>query len=236
MALPNTTTTAPSTVEQTPGNEKTTMKKLLEIGSNMIQSFKPLSNVNTHLCGFAFYANDPSRQMELHHYCAAINDDVIQCMVYDSDEATARLIGIEYVVSGRIFETLPPEEQKLWHNHTVDVHTASFIAPGLPDAAEKRLLTDLADTYGKTFVLWQVDRGDKLPIGLPQLMMVATKESEWNPKIFQTRDARMGHDTEKHKKNVLADIPKPPIRGNADGGYRERLSLQLVSNASHPHA
>lgn len=32
--------------------------------------------------------------------------------------------GVEYIVSDRIFEDLPPEEQKLWHSHAyeVDVH------------------------------------------------------------------------------------------------------------------
>lgn len=29
--------------------------------------------------------------------------------------------GIEYIISDRIFETLPAEEQKLWHSHEYDV-------------------------------------------------------------------------------------------------------------------
>ena len=29
--------------------------------------------------------------------------------------------GIEYIVSDRIFEALPPEEQKLWHSHAYEV-------------------------------------------------------------------------------------------------------------------
>ena len=43
---------------------------------------------------------------------------------------------------------------------------------------------------GKTWVLWQVDRGDTLPIGLPKLMMVANKDGEWDPKLFLNREAR----------------------------------------------
>ena len=43
--------------------------------------------------------------------------------------------------------------------------SGSFIAPGLPPAKEKEVMTALMATYGKTFLLWQTDRGDKLPLG-----------------------------------------------------------------------
>lgn len=122
------------------------------------------------MCGFAFYNGDPERQVrqtlsffeisqvELHHYCASINDDVIQCAVYDGPEKGAKLIGIEYVVSEKVFDTLPPEEQRLWHSHAYDVKSGSFIGPGLPTSAERSLVVDLMKTYGKTWVLWQVDK------------------------------------------------------------------------------
>lgn len=45
--------------------------------------------------------------------------DVRQCLLYDSAAKDARLIGIEYMVSKEIYETLDPEEQKLWHSHEV---------------------------------------------------------------------------------------------------------------------
>lgn len=36
--------------------------------------------------------------------------------------------GIEYIVSDRIFETLPTEEQKLWHSHAYEVrYIISFL-------------------------------------------------------------------------------------------------------------
>jgi len=31
------------------------------------------------------------------------------------------LAGIEYIVSERLFESLDPEEQKLWHSHDYEV-------------------------------------------------------------------------------------------------------------------
>lgn len=45
--------------------------------------------------------------------------DVRQCLLYDSAAKNARLIGVEYMVTKEIYETLDPEEQKLWHSHEV---------------------------------------------------------------------------------------------------------------------
>jgi hypothetical protein len=56
-----------------------------------------------HICGYHFYADDMNRQVEAHHYCSHLSDDVMQCVVYDSDKPNARLIGIEYIVSDRVF-------------------------------------------------------------------------------------------------------------------------------------
>ena len=60
-------------------------------------------------------------QVEAHHYCSCTNDEVRQCVIYDSANSNARLIGIEYIISRRLFESLPEEEKKLWHSHTYEV-------------------------------------------------------------------------------------------------------------------
>ena len=60
-------------------------------------------------------------QVEAHHYCSCANEEVRQCVIYDSADSNARLIGIEYIISRRLFESLPEEEKKLWHSHTYEV-------------------------------------------------------------------------------------------------------------------
>ncbi len=35
----------------------------------------------------------------------------------DSDQPSARLIGIEYIISERLLKTLPEEEKRFWHSH-----------------------------------------------------------------------------------------------------------------------
>ena len=54
--------------------------------------------------------------------------------------------------------------------------------------------------YGKVYHLWQTDRGDKLPMGQPQLMTSYTEEKQMNMEAVKDRDKRFGVDSEKKKK------------------------------------
>jgi hypothetical protein len=109
--------------------------------------------------------------------------------LHEGDGKEARLIGIEYIITDRVFNNLATEEQKYWHSHAHDIKTGSFIAPRLPDSLENPLARDLVRTYGKTWLLWQTDKGDTIPLGEPKLMMVAVKDGpvSWNPELFQLR-------------------------------------------------
>ncbi len=42
-------------------------------------------------------------------------------------------MGVEYIVTGKIFATLPPEEKHLWHSHVYEVRSGSLAAPGIPE-------------------------------------------------------------------------------------------------------
>lgn len=132
-------------VQVPPGEPMSMGQHMLDKGAQMMQSLKPMKQMNQHVCTFAMYNHDMSRQIETHHYITRVNQDFLQCAVYDSDESTARLIGIsvyvtlfifseynfynyitlyagvEYILSDRIFESLPQEEQKLWHSHAHEV-------------------------------------------------------------------------------------------------------------------
>lgn len=91
----------------------------------MVQSFKPINQMSQHVCTFAIYSHDMSRQIETHHYCSRLTEQFLQCAVYDSDDPNkGHLIGVEYIISDDIFETLPPEEQKLWHSHAYEVFSS----------------------------------------------------------------------------------------------------------------
>ncbi|GER31805.1 hypothetical protein STAS_07832 [Striga asiatica] len=154
-----------------PGQPMTVGQHILDKGAQMLQTLKPIKSMSQHVCTFAVYSHDMTRQMETHHYVTRLNQDFFQCAVYDSDESTGRLIGVEYIVSDRIFDTLPPEEQKLWHSHGYEITSGLWVHPRIPEMVQKSELHDLARTYGKFWCTWQVDRGDRLPLGAPALMV-----------------------------------------------------------------
>src|SRR5690606_40131682 len=87
-------------------------------------------------------------------------------------------MGIEYIVTERLFKQLPEEEKKLWHSHHHEVKSGTLIAPGIPDDVEHVLMEKLVSTYGKTIHTWHTDRELELPIGPPLLMMGFTKEGD----------------------------------------------------------
>ncbi len=67
-------------------------------------------------------------QVEAHHFCACPNEDVRQCVIYDSDKPNARLIGLEYIISSELFEGLPEEEKVYWHSHKFEVSSGTLQA------------------------------------------------------------------------------------------------------------
>jgi hypothetical protein len=198
-----------------PGAPRTARSKVLETGADMLQAKAPLDAMDVYLDGFHFYADAMGRQVEAHHYCAHLNEDFHQCVIFDSNGAQARLIGIEYIVSARLFRSLPEDEKTLWHSHGYEVSSGELIAPGLPEAAEHAALADIAATYGKTWHCWQVDRDDQLPLGIPQLMMGFTADGQIDPALLAERDRRFGIDSAA-KRRDRADIRPPPVEPGAN--------------------
>jgi hypothetical protein len=155
------------------------------------------------------------RAVRVDHYCSHLNEDVLQCVIYDSSAKNARLIGVEYIISETLFNQLPGEEKKLWHSHRYEVMSGLLTAPDVSAGAEQELMKDFVSTYGKTWNLWQVDRGDQLPLGLPKLMMGFTADGQLDPKMAADRDRELHIDSAQVKAK-RADIPTRPIAQGAD--------------------
>ncbi|KAI4140383.1 MAG: hypothetical protein L6R39_005829 [Caloplaca ligustica] len=194
--------------------------KALESGAAMVQDFAPVKGICAHLNAFHIYADDTSRCVESNHYCTHLNEDVRQCVIYDSNSSTARLLGVEYMISPALYHTLPTEERKLWHSHVYEVKSGMLIMPspaGMPNAAwevaETKEMEDVIGLYGKTYHFWQIDRGDKLPLGEPKLMSALTEDGQGGEllrKAWKDRDERYGVDTQQ-KKEKRARIVEPEI-------------------------
>lgn len=209
----------------TPGEEQTTKSKLLGAGAELVQSLTPVEQINMYLDGFHFASDNMDEQVEAHHFCAALNEEMHQCAIYDGNDEDARLTGIEYIISKRLFEGLPAEEKRLWHSHHYEVKSGQLIMPGMLGLAEHEMMEKLVSTYGKTWHTWHTNKGDDLPLGIPQLMMGFTEDGQTQARLLQQRDQRMDVSTEKNRQ-ARADIPMPMIAQGANA-WQDGSSIQL---------
>jgi hypothetical protein len=161
-----------------------------------------------HVCAFHVGKDDPSLQVEAHHYCTPLRDGVFQCMLYDRDKGNAKLLGVEYVVSDDIYKTLPAEEKKLWHPHEYEIRNGLFTLPGVPADCEKKLLNGLLKTWGKVWHTWP-DPTTDLPIGAPALMWSATGKGQVRGELVKVRDERYKIDIEQVRKHRDEILPAP---------------------------
>ena len=219
-----------------PGAAESSTTKALELGAAALQNKPPIDALNAYLDGFHFYSGQMALQMEAHHYCAIVNEEVIQCVIYDGNARDAKLMGIEYIVSKRLYGTLPAAEKQLWHSHVHEVKSGQLIAPGIPQPAEHALMEKLAGTYGKTWHTWHTDLDKALPLGVPQLMMGFTADGQANAAMVQARDQRFGIDSAQKRKD-RASIAAPAIDPDADAWQKGRaVQLADPTGLAHTHA
>jgi hypothetical protein len=163
-----------------------------------------------------------------------VNDEVIQCVIYDGNTRDAKLMGVEYIVSEALFRELPAEEKHLWHSHVHEVRSGSLIAPGIPAVAELELMRKLAGTYGKTWHTWHTDQALGLPLGHPMLMMSFTQDGQLRQELSSDRDARFGI-LSADKREARARLDYPAIDPDADA-WQKGITLQLHVSPVEEHA
>lgn len=176
----------------------------LEQGANLLQTNTPLRGFDVYVVGFHCAKGEPDFQMEAHHFCKVVNDDFLQCVLFDGNTKDANLIGIEYIISGRLFGGLPEEERPYWHPHNFELLSGQLAAPGLPEKAEKAFLAQLVNSYGKTWHTWHTTSGHagagmELPYGDPKLMWSFNRDGECDEAMKQDRDVAMGLDTDRKR-------------------------------------
>jgi len=202
-------------VERPPGADKTAKTTALEVGAKVLQRKTPLGPMDVYLVGFHPMKGHPEHQVEAHHYCRQVNEDFAQCALFDGNGRNANLTGIEYIVSEKLFETLAADERQFWHPHNGEILSGQLVAPGIPDAAEKALMKDKMNSYGKTWHLWNTGgtgtKGDTLPLGPPMLAWSFNREGEMQPGLIERRDKALKVDSgDKRKQRAdLQSLAKP---------------------------
>jgi len=220
---------------QAPGDPATPLTKSLDAGANALQSRPPVAALNAYLDGFHFYNGNMKAQMEAHHYCSILNEEVTQCVIYDGNVKDAKLMGVEYIISERLFATLPVREKALWHSHVHEVKSGQLIAPGISAVAEHALMEKLVHTYGKTWHTWHTDQNKELPLGMPQLMMGFTADGQADPSMIMERDKRFAVDSAA-KRQSRSDIVRPAVSPGADAwstGTIIQISDPMTGQHSH---
>ncbi|GAA6000593.1 hypothetical protein JCM10207_004567 [Rhodosporidiobolus poonsookiae] len=203
------------------------------IPQSALMSFAPVNAIHQHLSGLHCCAYDLKSAVSAHHFCACVRHDgdrgkVRQCLIYDSDKADARLIGIEYVVDEEVFRNLPEEEKVYWHSHKHEVESGqlniiskSFVPGAAEDIAEQGAMKELHRTYGKTIHTWAIDRHPTVPLGPPSVMMAFVADGQVDPGLIKARDEIESRSTE-HKRQLRAgylDTSYEPLPG-ADQAMR----------------
>ena len=187
--------------ETAPGADRTARTGALETGANLLQAKAPVEAIAMYLNGFHVSKDDPTMQMEAHHYCNQANEDLAQCVLFDGNTAEARMMGIEYIISEKLYDTLPADEKAYWHPHNYEILSGQLRMPGLPDVAEKEALKDKMNSYGKTWHTWMTGmhdhEPDPLPLGPPLLQWSFNRDGEANPAMSAARDRRMDLDSMK---------------------------------------
>ena len=194
--------------------------------------FKPLHNICEFLNALHIYAEESrhniARYVEATHYCAHVRPGIRQCLIYDSPDKNARLIGVEYMITKENYDKLPDDEKKLWHSHDFEVKSGMLFLPCPEGAdpkewekAETQAMKEIVGLYGKTWHFWQIDRGDELPVGYPTLMGSLTEDRQVELDFaLKGRNARFGVDHH-NKAKQREGIENPDIHPLANYWWKE---------------
>lgn len=249
--------TGPQGDATAPGSDRTAKTAALETSAGAIQARAPIDKIAMYLVGFHPAKADPAMQMESHHYCNQVNEDFAQCVLFDGNTAEARLHGIEFIISEKLYATLAEEERAYWHPHNYEILSGQLRMPGLPNAAEKEALKTKVNSYGKTWHVWKSGVGgqqaDALPLGPAHLAWSFNYDGELPLEMLADRDRRLGHDTTEARayRADLAPLARPQggvdaikdklpgtgtvdgVRDNGDQSTRAVPSLVMQRGTGH---
>jgi len=143
-------------------------------GPSRVQPAPPTEGYTIHVDAREHVASQPD--LIVHHWCKPLPSGTIQCLLYDSDDPDARLIGTETVVGTELYETFSEREKADWHYHREEIPAVAATFPDLTEAEAKELTATLAETYGKVVIFW--NPADPAPIGAPTVTRIHTDHQE----------------------------------------------------------
>jgi hypothetical protein len=189
----------------------------------------PINGPHAHFCGIHLAKNDPKFQLITQHYCAAHTqgdhgDDMFQCILFDSSEKNAKLLGVEYIISDKQYRGLADAEKKYWHPHTYEVLGAQLIAPGMDAEEEMKFMKMVLTTWGKAWHTWP-DPRTPIPTGEPLLIWSLTADGQVDEKVLAARDKQFKIDTprlrDQRGKAIGYEVPNVSLPKSIDSVGRQ---------------
>lgn len=198
--------------EITPAGEgKRADTAALESAAGLLQRNAPAEQLKIYLSGLHVMKHHPGHQMDAHHFCRQVNEELAQCAIFDGNGRDANLVGIEYIISEKLFDSLPAEEREFWHPHNYEILSGQLVASWIPQMAEKELMRKKMNSYGKTWHVWNTgmhgQKGDELPLGRPELAWSFNRDGETLPGLLEKRDDDQRLDSGARRKDRQDLIP-----------------------------
>jgi len=179
----------------------------------------PVSHPHLHFCGIHIAKNDPKVQIIAQHYCCPLGEEMHQCLLYDSFERNAKLLGVEYIISDRTYRALPQNEKRYWHAHTYEVLAGGLTAPGMRADEEMKFMKAIITTWGKTWHTWP-DPRTAVPMGEPLLMWSAMGDGQINREVIAARDRLLNVNAqtirEARVKEIGLEVPQVALPKTVD--------------------
>ena len=100
-----------------------------------------------------------------HHYCKGISDKILQCLLFETTDAKAPLVAIEYFVAKDLSRKLPLIQwHRYFHDHKQEIATGRVQILDIEDQEKVKAIADAAaKTDGVIYHLWQ--KGKEFPDG-----------------------------------------------------------------------
>lgn len=101
-----------------------------------------------------------------HHYCKPILEGkIFQCLLFDTDDSDAPLVGVEYFIEKNLARKNVPLIQwnRHFHDHEIEIAGGRVKVLDVSPEEAKKILKVAEGTDGVIFHLWQ--HGDKIPNG-----------------------------------------------------------------------
>lgn len=173
----------------------------------------PASALHAHFCGIHVAKHDPKIQMIVQHYCGPAKG-LHQCLLFDSSEKDAKLLGVEYIIPDEAYRKLDDREKMYWHPHTYEVLAGGLIAPSMKPEDELDFMKVILTTWGKTWHTWP-DPTTAVPLGEPMLMWAVTGDGQLAEEVIAKRDKQFGVKVEKIREKRTKEfgfaVPQVPF-------------------------